>query len=62
MGDLITLLDHLNLSPVNSVLLAAVYFVLRSIFKRIEEMERLAVCHAEDIAHLKGRLEIQEDR
>jgi hypothetical protein len=62
VGDLLTLLNTLNLGPVNSVLLATLYFVLRSIFSRVEAMERQVGCHAEDIAHIQGRLEIQEDR
>lgn len=62
MGDIIALLNSLNLGPVNSLLLTALYFVLRSIFSRVEAMERQVGSHAEDIAHIQGRLEIQEDR
>lgn len=44
MGDFIALFDHLNLSPVNTVLLVAlglfIRSAVRSIFDRVERAER----------------------
>lgn len=44
MGDFLVLLDHLNLSPVNTVLLVVLGLFVRasvkSIFDRIERAER----------------------
>ena len=61
MGDLVTMLNSLNLSPINSVLLAALYFVLRSIFNRVEAMETIASKHGKSIAWIKGHLDIEEE-
>lgn len=61
MGDIIGILDRLNLSPVNSILLAALYFVLRAIFSRIEAMERTAETQGRSIAFIKGHLNLEEE-
>lgn len=61
MGDLVTLLNSLNLSPINSLLLAALYLVLRSIFNRVEAMETIASKHGKSIAWIKGHLDIEEE-
>lgn len=56
MGDLLALLDRFNLGAVNTILLAALYFVLKYAFSRIAATEKVTARHGTSIAFIKGRL------
>jgi hypothetical protein len=56
VGDLITLLDHLNLSPLNTFLLVGLFWFLRSIYQRIERLEKDSIEHGTAIAIIEARL------
>jgi len=64
--DFVTLFNNLNLSPVNTLLLAALGFFLKNIIDRFEEriavVEELTGCHAKSIAWIKGHLDIEEEQ
>lgn len=65
MGDLIAVLNHLDLSPVNTVLLAVLLFILFKTFDKISI--RIAILEDQNgrqgrsLAFIKGRLGLIED-
>ena len=61
MGDLISLLSSLNLSPVITLLLGVLLYVFRIYDSRIKTLERLIAKHTTSIAVIKSRLSIEED-
>lgn len=60
MDDFISLFNSLNLSPINTILLAALYLILRPILTRFEQVEAASKCHAKSLAYIKGHLNIEE--
>ncbi len=61
MGDLISLLSSLNLSPVITLLLGVLLYVFRIYDARIKALERLIAKHTTSIAVIKSRVSIEED-
>lgn len=61
MGEYFTLLNSLNLSPINTLLLVALVMVLRSLYTRIDTLEQLAHKNSRSSAFIKGRLGIEEE-
>lgn len=65
MGDIITLLNGFNLSPLNTVLLAVLLFFLwkgyQGISCRLTTLEASQGKNATSIAFIKGRLGFKED-
>ena len=61
MGDLITLLNSLNLSPVNTLLLGVLFLVFKLLDGRLKALERLIAKHTTSIAVIKSRVSIEED-
>ena len=65
MGDLITVLNHLDLSPVNTVLLAVLLFILFKVFDkvstRVTALEAQNAKQGRTLAFIKGRLGLIED-
>lgn len=61
MGDFITVLDRLNFTPINTLLLVGLFAFVRSIIKRIELLEAASIRHGTSIAIIKARLDIEED-
>lgn len=53
MGDIIALFASLNLSPLNTILLAGLVLILRALYQRIEALEQ-------SVAFIKGKLGIEE--
>ena len=64
MGDVIALLHSLNLSPINTMLLAIILVVLWRVFdqfsNRIATLEKDADKQGRSIAFIKGRLDLVE--
>lgn len=61
MGDLSGLLASLNLSPVNTILLAVLLFVLKWMHQRLQTVEQLALGNEKSLAFIKGKLDIHEE-
>lgn len=65
MGDILTLLNGFNLSPLNTVLLAAIVFFLwrgyQSLTFRLATIEAVQGKNAASIAFIKGRLGYVEE-
>lgn len=61
MGDLGTLLNGLNLSPVNTVLLGLLLFVFKAFDTRLKVLESTVAKHTVSIAVIKERLNIEEE-
>lgn len=61
MDDLFNLAKHLDLSPIIAVLLAAIGFVLKLAFKRIETNEVISAQHSRSIAWIKGKLSLGDE-
>ena len=65
MGDIIALLNHLDLSPVNTILLAVLLFVLFKTFDkittRISALEQQNSAQGRSLAFIKGRLGLIEE-
>ena len=68
MGDLIDLAKHLNLSPVNTILLAIIFFGIKFVLGKIKDLdacirnvETVNERQGQSIAFIKGKLEIDED-
>ena len=61
MGDFLTLANHLDLSPLNTVLLGVLYLFLRNIFDRIKKLEATSIRNRTSIAIVKHHLSIEED-
>ena len=69
MGDIIAGLNHLNLGPANTILLALLLFILFKTFDRVSAriaiLERQNSKQGRSLAFIKGRLgliEEEEDR
>ena len=60
MGDILAIIGGLNLSPVNTVLLAVVIIFARGILKRIEKLEAQVDEHHVDLEVTKARLKMCE--
>lgn len=61
MGDFESVLNRLHLSDVNTILLVALIIVLRSVFSRIDQLERIAHQSRRSVAFIKGRLCLIEE-
>lgn len=61
MGDLESILNRLHFSDVNTLLLVILVLVLKSLFKRIDDLEQIATKNRASVAFIKGRLDIYED-
>lgn len=66
MGDFATLLTGLNLSPVNTILLVGLVLAVKHIVGKFEArltaIETEMGYHAESVARIEGRLDIEEHR
>jgi len=58
VGDITGFLSTLNLSPVNTVLLAFILFFLNRAFSRIESIEKEHLKILRDMGFLKGHLNL----
>jgi hypothetical protein len=61
VGDLESILNRLHFSDVNTLLLVILVLVLKSLFKRIDDLEQIATKNRASVAFIKGRLDIYED-
>ena len=61
MGDFTGILTGLNLSPINTILLAVLLFVLKSFNDRLGRLEGLVSKNSKSIAFIKGRLDLEEE-
>lgn len=61
MGDAELLFNRLNLSPVNTILLVALIFILKFGFKRLEKVERRAAKHTVKLAVISNTLRLEWD-
>lgn len=64
MGDIVALLDHLNLSPVNTLLLVslvlAVKYIVGDTQRRLSVLERNTARHGRSISWIKGHIDGEE--
>ena len=65
MGDLIAVINHLDLSPINTILLAVLLFILFRVFDkvstRVAALEHQNAKQGRSLAFIKGRLGLIED-
>lgn len=61
MGDIFTLLNGFNLSPVNTLLLGVLIYIFRGFDARLKALEVVNSQHTVSIAVIKARLHIDED-
>lgn len=61
MVDLGFVFDHLNLSPLNTVLLALLLYFFRGFLTRLDTLERTVNRHTVSLAIVKDRLDIEEE-
>ena len=61
MGDVVTLLNGLNLSPINTLLLAVLIFIFTRFDARLKDLELRISKHGKIIAIVKDRLGIEEE-
>ena len=61
MGDFASIVTALNLSPINTVLLGVLVWVLRQMHQRLQTLEEITVGNKTSIAFIKGTLRIKEE-
>lgn len=59
MGDAELLFNRLNLSPVNTILLVALIFILKFGFRRLEKVERRTAKHTVRLAVISNTLDLK---
>lgn len=61
MGDIGALLNHFDLSPLNTILLGVLIVIFKGFDARLKALELLVTKHTVSVAVIKERLDVEED-